>query len=67
MIKRHTMKSCGGVTVDPQHNGKNISGGWHSELGVETQPSPGNSHPAWPLKSRTPLQQLQHSRVGDDS
>ena len=29
-----------GVTVDPQQNGKNISGGWHSELGVNPPTSP---------------------------
>ena len=38
MIKLHTVKNWG-VTVDPQQNGENISGGWHSELGGRT-PNP---------------------------
>ena len=31
----------------PQQNGKNISGGWHSKLGVEPPNPPGNFHPAY--------------------
>jgi len=32
------------LRLTPQQNWKNISGGWHNELGVERPPTPGNSH-----------------------